>query len=278
MDPILRADKISFSYNPNQVILKDISFSLEKGESLGVIGPNGGGKSTLMKIIAGLLKPTAGEIIFDGRPTSEFKHYPFHYFSYVPQTSELNPSLPVKVTEYMDFTFSLHKKNPDLRLDENTIDRLLELVGIAHKKNALISELSGGEKQRVLIARALIQKPLILLLDEPTKGLDSIGQDQLLGLLEKIKNHDKTAIVIVDHNINQIIRSCRKILCLNRNFHWHDHRDFLTKNVLENIYHCEFEHLLIHDQDEGHAHNHEFCDHDHSSSKNPTHPFLRRRE
>jgi len=278
MDPILRADKISFSYQPNQAILKDISFSLEKGESLGVIGPNGGGKSTLMKIIAGILKPTSGDIYFAGIPARQFKTYPYHFFSYVPQTSELNQSLPVKVYEFLDFTFSLHKNKPELKLDGTTIDRLLDLVGIAHKKNEHISELSGGEKQRVLIARALIQKPMLLLLDEPTKGLDSNGQDQLLGLLEKIKNQDKTAIVIVDHNINQIIRSCRKILCLNRTFHWHDHRDFLTKNVLENIYHCEFEHLLIHDKDEGRAHDHEFCDHDHSNSKELSHPFLRRRE
>jgi zinc transport system ATP-binding protein len=278
MDPLLRADKISFSYQANQVILKDISFSLEKGEILGVLGPNGGGKSTLMKIIAGLLKPTAGEVFFAGKSVNEYKTYPYNFFSYVPQTSELNASLPVKVSEYMDFTFSLHKKNPTLNLDNNTIDRLLELVGIAHKKNERISELSGGEKQRVLIARALIQKPLILLLDEPTKGLDSNGQDQLLGLLDKIRNQDKTAIMIVDHNINQIIRSCHKILCLNRSLHWHDHRDFLTKNVLENVYHCEFEHLLIHDKDEAHGHDHQFCDHDHSTSKTPAHPFLRRRE
>ena len=219
MSTILKADKISFSFTANQIILQDISFSLNRGESLGVLGPNGGGKSTLMKIIAGLLKPDSGHLYFDEKEISSYPSYPYHLFSYVPQNSELNTTLPVKVDEYMEFTFSLHRKNKELNLPADTIDRLLDLVGIAHKKKSLLSELSGGEKQRVLIARALINRPKILLLDEPTKGLDSNGQDQLLGLLEKIKAQDQTAIVIVDHNINQIIKNCNKILCLNRNQH-----------------------------------------------------------
>lgn len=274
-DIILRADKISFNYEDHQeAILKDISFSLKKGESLGVLGPNGGGKSTLMKIIAGLLKPTSGELFFNDIPLSNFSKYPYHLFSYVPQSSELNATMPVKVYEFLDFTISLYKiKNPKL------IDELLELVGMIHKKNALLSELSGGEKQRVLIARAMVQKPQLLLLDEPTKGLDSKGQDQLLALIETIKKRDNTAVMIVDHNINQIIKSCHNILCLNRHHHWHDHREFLTKNILEDIYHCEFEHLLIHEKDleTQHTHDHHFCDHDHGDKKAQAHSFIRRK-
>lgn len=274
-DIILRADKISFNYEDHQeAILKDISFSLKKGESLGVLGPNGGGKSTLMKIIAGLLKPTNGELFFNETSLSNFSKYPYHLFSYVPQSSELNATMPVKVYEFLDFTISLYKiKNPKL------IDELLELVGMIHKKNALLSELSGGEKQRVLIARAMVQRPQLLLLDEPTKGLDSKGQDQLLALIETIKKRDNTAVMIVDHNINQIIKSCHNILCLNRHHHWHDHREFLTKNILEDIYHCEFEHLLIHEKDleTQHTHDHHFCDHDHGDKKAQAHSFIRRK-
>lgn len=285
MTAILSADKISYSYEGHDPVLKDISFSLSRGETLGVLGPNGGGKSTLMKIIAGLLRPDQGTLTFEGHKVSEYPTYPYHLFSYVPQTSELNETMPIKVSEYMDFTFSLYKNKKELNLGRDTIDNLLKLVGIDHKKEELLSKLSGGEKQRVLIARALIQKPKILLLDEPTKGLDSNGQDQLLSLLEKIKTQDNTAIMIVDHNINQVIRSCGKILCLNRNFHWHDHRDFLTKNILENVYHCEFEHLLIHDQDTSSAHHHQFCQHDHDHDHgtddkgpktSPAHPFIKR--
>ena len=274
-DVILQAEKISFNYEGvEDAILKDISFSLKKGESLGVLGPNGGGKSTLMKIVSGLLKASSGELYFDGKPLSAHSKYPYHLFSYVPQNSELNVTMPVKVHEFLDFSISLFKiKNPKL------IDELLELVGMTHKKDSLLSKLSGGEKQRVLIARALIQKPKILLLDEPTKGLDSNGQDQLLSLIETIKKRDQTAVMIVDHNINQIIKSCHKILCLNRHYHWHDHRDFLTKNILEDIYHCEFEHLLIHEKDleTQHSHNHQFCGHDHDEVKPNAHPFIRKK-
>ena len=279
--PILKAEKISFSYNGESPTLKDISFSLYAGESLGVLGPNGGGKSTLMKIIAGLLKADSGQLFFEGKLSTDFPKYPFDKFSYVPQNSDLNTILPVKVSEYMAFTESLYKNSQKL----SDSDELLELVGILHKKDSLISSLSGGEKQRVLLARALINKTKLLLLDEPTKGLDSNGQDQLLAIIEKIKARDKTAVMIVDHNINQIIKNCRQILCLNRTYHWHDDRDLLTKNILEDVYHCEFEHLLIHENDSKKitgltdADHHLFCDHDHSPSKgSDPHALLRRKK
>jgi zinc transport system ATP-binding protein len=282
ISPILQAEKICFAYHGNDPILKDISFSLEAGESLGILGPNGGGKSTLMKIVAGLLKPNSGNLLFDGIDSTHFKSYPFEKFSYVPQNSELNTILPVKVFEYMNFAKSLYKTHQQ---NTKSIDELLKLVGIFHKKNSLISSLSGGEKQRVLIARALINNPKLLLLDEPSKGLDSNGQDQLLAIIEKIKEQEKTAVIIIDHNITQIIRNCHKILCLNGNYHWHDHRDLLTKNILEDIYHCEFEHLLIHENDvrnlkEPHtSETHTFCNHDHQHSKElDPHSILRRKK
>lgn len=276
-NPILSAEKICYSYNGESPTLKDISFSLFEGESLGVLGPNGGGKSTLMKIIVGLLTADSGELYFEGKNVKEFKKYPFEKFSYVPQNSELNSILPVKVSEYMEFAKAIYKN-----ISAKEIDDLLELVGILHKKDSLISSLSGGEKQRVLLARALINKPKLLLLDEPTKGLDSNGQDQLLSIIEKIKARDRTAVMIVDHNINQIIRNCHKILCLNRTYHWHDHRDLLTKNILEDVYHCEFEHLLIHENDlqnntEHTGSDHLFCNHDHAKDHD-SHSLLRRKK
>jgi ABC-type Mn2+/Zn2+ transport system ATPase subunit len=277
---ILKADKICFSYNGSIPTLKDISFTLFSGESLGVLGPNGGGKSTLMKIIAGLLQTDSGDLYFEEKNIKEFKNYPFELFSYVPQNSELNTILPVKVFEYMNFAQSLYFKK-----DNGQIDELLKLVGILHKKDFLISKLSGGEKQRVLLARALINRPKLLLLDEPSKGLDSNGQDQLLAIIEKIKIRDKTAVMIVDHNITQIIKNCHKILCLNGTYHWHDHRDLLTKNILEDVYHCEFEHLLIHENElsqndnQQNADNHLYCNHDHQKpiEKDP-HALLRRKK
>jgi zinc transport system ATP-binding protein len=255
--------------------LKDVSFSINAGESLGVLGPNGGGKSTLMKIIAGLLKLKSGEIYFENTSVTSFKKYPYHLFSYVPQNSELNTTLPVSVEEYMTFTSSLY---PHLN-NSKLVNELLGLVGMYDKKSSLLSKLSGGEKQRVLIARSLISSPKLILLDEPTKGLDSNGQDQLLSIIKDIQQKHQTAIMIVDHNINQIIKNCHKILCLNRSLHWHDHKEMLTKDVLENIYHCEFEHLLIHEKDlsSNHSvHDHHFCDHNHEP--HDPHNLLRRKK
>lgn len=279
MNPsVLKADKISFSYDGLTPTLKDVSFELHEGESLGVLGPNGGGKTTLMKIIVGLLRPDSGTLFFNGKKVETHEHV-HHFFSYVPQHSDLNFILPVKVSDYMNFAKAVYPNVTDQELDE-----LLELVGILHKKQAMISRLSGGEKQRVLLARALVNRPKLLLLDEPTKGLDSSGQDQLLSIIEKIKAKDKTAVMIVDHNINQIIRHCHKILCLNRTFHWHDHRDLLTKNILEDVYHCEFEHLLIHENDleknRENSGDHHFCEHhhDHAQGRPDPHEFLRRKK
>ena len=259
---ILRAENISYSYDGLHPVLKEVSFSINAGESLGVLGPNGGGKSTLMKIIAGLLKVKSGKIFFNNTPSTQFINFPYHLFSYVPQNSELNTTLPVNVDEYMDFTSSLYPKSQT----NISNDELLNMVGMLEKKHYLISMLSGGERQRVLIARALICSPQLILLDEPTKGLDSSGQDQLLSIIQDIQTKHKTAVMIVDHNINQIIKNCDKILCLNRSLHWHDHKEMLTKDVLENIYHCEFEHLLIHEKDinSNHiVHDHHFCEHNH---------------
>ncbi len=272
-EEILSVEKICFAYQEDQDILKDVSFSIHAGQSLGVLGPNGGGKSTLMKIIAGLLKPSSGSISFAGNPINFQKKHPFSFFSYVPQNSELNTILPINVKEFMDFS------TPKNRLSD--IDNMLDLVGMLHKKDSLLTNLSGGEKQRVLIARAMITNPKLLLLDEPTKGLDSNGQDQLLLLIEDIKKRSQTSVMIVDHNINQIIKNCEHVLCLNRSHHWHDKKDFLTKNILEDIYHCEFEHLLIHEKDlsaDVHGHDHKFCQHDHADHGNKAHSIILRKK
>jgi zinc transport system ATP-binding protein len=133
---------------------------------------------------------------------------------------------------------------------KNSTGEVLKLVGLTGKEEKLFTQLSGGEKKRALLAMALIKGPELLLLDEPTAGLDSTGIDQLLELLANLQKRFLTGVVVVDHNINHILKHCDKILCLNQTFHWHDEKDYLTKGILESIYHCEFEHLLIHDEKE----------------------------
>jgi zinc transport system ATP-binding protein len=277
MTQVISATHLSFKYPDRMdLAIKDISFSLNNGESLGILGPNGGGKSTLMKILSGLITNFTGELkLFQNTQNNKTK-FPYDLISYVPQTTSINFSLPLKAIEYLEIA----AKSMNLSDPSTLINSIAKDVGVFEKLNFQFKEMSGGEQQRVLLCKALLIKPQILLLDEPTKGLDSQGQDQLLQIIKNIKDKHSTAIVIVDHNINQIIRHCDKVLCLNKSSHWHDHKDLLTKNILENIYHCEFEHLLIHENESithtEKTHDHQFCDHDHNhESQQNNHPFIR---
>ncbi len=252
----------NLNFNRDIPILKNISFELKDGESLGIIGPNGGGKSTLLNLLTGNLLPSSGEIIIDGQKITDRRHFPYHKISYVPQHTEIDCILPINVYDFVHFGLLGKKNNSTSKIQE-----VLELTGIDQKKEALLNELSGGELQRVLLSKALISNPKILILDEPTTGLDSTGEDQLLSLLDDVQKNIKTTLVVVDHNIAQVINFCDKILCLNKTHHWHQNKGLLTTSVLGSIYHCEFEHLVLHQtspKDKHSHHGHHLCvDSDH---------------
>ncbi len=256
---LLEAKGLGHSFDGQQPILKDVSFSVEAGESLGIIGPNGGGKTTLLKILVGALRPTSGNIQADGQ---DLLHgdFPHGLFSYVAQHNDIDCILPLRVRDMVLFG-ALNRPKDSLR----PVDEVLELVGLAHKAHYRFDTLSGGERQRALLARALLARTRILVLDEPTNGLDSTGQDQLLGILREAQKKFGMAVVMVGHDISQMLKSCDRLLCLNRTHHWHDRKEMLTPKVLESIYHCEFEHLMIHLEDgpqEGQdAQAHHACDH-----------------
>ncbi len=252
MSEIIKVEHLNFSYDEITPILADISFSVNEGEIMGIIGPNGGGKSTLLKIIAGQIKTYSGSLKIERDD-----------ISYVPQTQKINDVFPLKVSEYINFGLLNSKSN------NKTLEYVLEMVNMQSQRDKLFSELSGGQKQRVLLAKAMIKNPKIILLDEPTTGLDSNGQDQLLSLIIDIKEKHNAAIVLIDHNVNQIIKYCDKVLCLNRTQHWHDKKELISRKVIESIFQCELEHMLIHEDvnlgasPDGHTH----CQHDHQKNK-----------
>ncbi len=233
-------------------VLKDVSFQLNQGEILGIIGPNGGGKSTLLKILAGLINAKSGSI----KVKSENRCANFYKkLGYIPQKKTINTILPIQVDEFL-------KLNKEYN-SEQDLDKTLESVGMIEHKNDLLSNLSGGELQRVLIANALSQDPELILFDEPTTGLDGQGQDQLITLIKKINQQNNTTIIMVDHNINQVLKNCDKLLCLNNTHHWHDKKELFNNDILTSIYHCELEHLMIHDKVDSNPQDHKFCDHNH---------------
>ncbi len=268
MKTILELKNLSYAFDTNNQILKNISFNLGENEALGILGPNGGGKTTLLKILAGIYPLSDGEYILQEKKIKN-NSFPYHLISYVPQTSNLNYTFPLTAMEYL--TISAECENIDNIIHK--IESLSTLLEIHSKLNYPFKTMSGGEKQRILILKALMKRPKVLLLDEPTKGLDSNGQDQLLKLLKMIQSEYQTAVIIVDHNINQIIKHCDKILCLNRNMHWHNNKDLLTPEILENIYHCEFEHLLIH-QNELSKGSEAHIGHIHCTSDHQGHPHI----
>ena len=226
----IEVKNLSFNYLGEALTLEKINFTVSPGDFLGIIGPNGGGKSTLLNLLTGFLKPTTGSIEIDK-----------DNLSYVPQQQFINDSLPITVNEYLDFG-KVNAKKATLTKEE-----VLKLVQMQGFEKSLFNQLSGGQKQRVLLAKAIIKKPEIILLDEPTTGLDSDGQDQLLKLLKMIKAELKSSIVLVDHNIHLTLKYCDKILCLNKTLHWHDKKELFSKKEFNDLFSCEFEHMLIHE-------------------------------
>lgn len=246
---LLKVDDLHFSYVQGDEVLKGVTFSVSAGEILGILGPNGGGKSTLFKCITGQLPPEKGTIEFFkagqkiARPA----------MSYIPQKELINNSYPLTVTELLECA-----RLPGEKVNKLEIEEALFKVSYTKDPHQKVVSLSGGEFQRVLLAKAYLNESRLILMDEPTKGLDGVGQDKLLKLIQEFKNEKQAGILLIEHNIAQVLRHGDRLLCLNRTFHWHDHRSQLEKNILENTYHCEFEHLLIHEQ-KG-----DILDHDHS--------------
>lgn len=232
---------IDFAYD-KELILKNLSFTLEAGHMLGVMGPNGGGKSTLLSLIMGRHRPSRGELKVLGisPEASELRGH----ISYLSQDDQNAGHFPLSVSDVLGFA---NFKNPAAMSDRAEVLEKLELTKL---QRALFRELSGGQKQKVLLAKAFLERPNILILDEPTKGLDAKGVDQLLSLIKgwsSLKEGAPKGAVIVDHNISHLLAHCDRIMCLNRHAHWHDNKEKFSKDIMNDVYHCEYEHLLIHE-------------------------------
>lgn len=198
---IIKVKNITIKREGN-IILDDISFSLEKGEYIGLIGPNGAGKTTLIKTILGKIKPNSGSIHIQ----KGIK------IGYVPQHYKLSQVVPISVKEVI-----LMGKEKSTSL---SLKKVLELVGLSEtflSKN--FHDLSGGQMQRVIIARALFSDPDILLFDEPLTGIDFETKLKIYELLTQLNKKNGLSILFVSHEVEYIIDSCHKILCLNKKLH-----------------------------------------------------------
>jgi iron complex transport system ATP-binding protein len=199
----LRVDAVSFSYHPAVPVLRDVSFTVRRGEFLSLIGPNGSGKSTLLRLLDRILLPDRGEIFLGDRPLPRFTRAELaRRIAFVPQDGA--PQFPFSVFEIVLMGRSPHTRGVlfENATDRAIAERMMELTDIAHLHDQAITRLSGGERQRAYIARALAQQPEILLLDEPNAHLDITHQGDLFRLLRKLNTESGITIVSVSHDLN----------------------------------------------------------------------------
>lgn len=194
--PLLRANQLSVQLGGQQ-ILEDINLALHREEIVTLIGPNGSGKSTLVKTLIGAIKPTAGSVSIDAK----------RRIGYVPQRLHLDPTLPMTVSRFMNLPHRHH------RVD---VQQALATAGVETLGNAAMSQLSGGQFQRVLLARALISKPDILILDEATQGLDHRGVADFYKKIEEVRQTYHCAVLMVSHDLHVVMHTADHVLCLNR--------------------------------------------------------------
>ncbi len=213
---IIEITGVNFKQDTSR-ILEDINLEIKRGEFLGIIGPNGAGKTTLLKIMLGLVKPTSGTIKLFGEDIHRFKDW--YKIGYIPQHAlSFDANFPVSVFEVVSMgRFSKKGLFKNLGIEDmQAIEDALEIVGMREYKNRRIGELSGGQQQRVFIARALSSQPELLILDEPTAGVDIAGQKEFYDFLERLHNEKKITLVLVTHDIGNITSRIGKLACINK--------------------------------------------------------------
>ena len=234
---IIEIQNISFSYGKNE-ILKDITFNIHQGDYLGLIGPNGAGKTTLFKIILGLLAPSQGYIKLFGKDIKEFKEW--SRIGYVPQkATHFDMNFPATVLEVagMGLYSKIGLFHVAGQADKKNIEKALVEVDMWQYKDRLIGDLSQGQQQRVLIARALVNQPEIIFLDEPTSSIDKASQDDFYAILKNLNQKENITIVLVSHDIERITKEAMHIACVDCRLVCHaSPEEFLRESASVNLF------------------------------------------
>jgi zinc transport system ATP-binding protein len=227
-DSVIEFTQVSFAYN-DEPVLEDVSFSVERGDFVGIVGPNGGGKTTLLKLALGLLQPQRGTVKVLGKsPLSSRTH-----IGYVPQFMEIDREFPISV---MDVVLMGRLTSHRLLGRYSAEDRAaaisaMQAVEIEDLKDRTIGQLSGGQRQRAFIARALASQPDILFLDEPTASVDSRVERDIYELLKDL--NQKLTIVLVTHDLGFISSYVNKVACVNRRLICHPTQAITHEALLE---------------------------------------------
>lgn len=238
MSKIVEIQSVYAGYN-DEVILKDVSLDIFDDDFIGVIGPNGGGKTTLLNVILGLIKPFKGSVKF----CDDLRMGRNNKMGYLPQQNKIDKKFPITVKDvvmsgliYGKGALSRHSKSDMLKADET-----LKRVGILNLRKSPIGELSGGQMQKVLLARAIVSSPRLLVLDEPNTFVDNQFEGELYEILNELNK--EMAIMIVTHDVGTISSYVKTIACVNRSLHYHK-SNIISEEQLA-LYNCPIK-LITH--------------------------------
>lgn len=255
MKKLLEIKNLSAGYD-NNIVLENISMEVFSGDFIGVIGPNGGGKTTLIKTILGLIKPTSGEMNLFISKTN---------IGYLPQVNQIDKRFPITVIDVVrsgkanSALFSSFHKNS---VEKEKAESLLAEMGISDIRNKPIGELSGGQMQRVFLCRALMNQPELLVLDEPSTYVDNNFEGELYLKLKEL--NEQMAILLISHDVGTISFFVKTIACVNRSLHHHPSNIITEEQLtsyncpLQIITHGNIPHtvLKLHDEHNHHGHHH----------------------
>ncbi len=247
MKPIILLQDVWVRYN-HQTVLEDITLAIYPCEIVSIVGPNGSGKTTLINTILGFIEPYKGAVtVFDKNPSTMKQN---GQIGYLPQSVEVDPKFPINVFDVVSMTrYALKSLNTRLTgKDREIVMQCLEKVEMEKLIHHHFGTLSGGQKQRVLIARALALQPKMLILDEPSTGLDAVAQDRFYHLLQKLRDKEDLTILMVSHDIGAVSGIVDQIACLNRKIHFHGKpEDCIPSEALERVFGKNV-HFVLHDK------------------------------
>ncbi|SDC15077.1 metal ABC transporter ATP-binding protein [Williamwhitmania taraxaci] len=238
-EPLIEVKNASAGYG-DSVILHNINITVNDNDFIGIIGPNGGGKTTLLKLILGQISPIEGSVINHIQPTKLRGAV-----GYLPQVSTIDRKFPITVIDVVlsGLMSSKGMRNRFSKLEKESAEAILRKTGIYDYRNKTIGELSGGQLQRAFLCRALISNPFLLILDEPNTFVDNRFEKELYNLLREI--NERMAIIMVSHDIGTITSYVKTIACVNRQLHYHN-SNTITQEQLK-VYDCPIQ-LITHGQ------------------------------
>jgi zinc transport system ATP-binding protein len=245
---IVELRDLCVKYSNNVIALEGINIEVKEKDLIALIGPNGAGKSTILKVILGLIKPTSGSVTLFGS-TDLGKN--LKYVGYVPQSAQArDPNLPFSVYETV-----MLGRTPLVGLfhgtgaeDRQKVEETLRLFGIYELKDRKIGQLSGGQSQRVFLAKAMVAEPKLLLLDEPTSGVDTTSKKEFYNILDQLNKERGITVILSSHDIGVITKIANRVLCVNRSqFFCGENEDFEADKEIHKLYEHPVELMEHHD-------------------------------